>query len=351
MLNVRHLYGGCLFFRRVIYKRTDIIMKYTEKQDLLKKMVQERLTDEEEFKLLSYRPVTERMLHQLDYAEDTTITDKTNYKKIWNNIYDRIDNTRNIYAQIKLYKKYSLVASFLLLLSIPGTIYFTSIGNEESVNTIISGIRNIERVTLPDGTIVQLGSGSRLIYPQSFKGKTREIELTGQAFFNVAKDAKKPFIVNTKDMKVKALGTSFEVYSYDEGQTVETILLDGSVQVAVANSFTHKVNYKIMVPNQRLTFDRSAGTINVEKVDADKYTLWRNHQTPCFENEKLAVIIPRLEQWFDCKIICNEDISEKYRYTLKVRDESIEQILFVLCESSSIKYIKTDDKSYTLISK
>lgn len=67
-------------------------------------------------------------------------------------------------------------------------------------------------------------------------------------------------------MKVKALGTSFEVYSYDEGQTVETILLDGSVQVAVANSFTHKVNYKIMVPNQRLTFDRSAGAINVEKL-------------------------------------------------------------------------------------
>ena len=74
-----------------------------------------------------------------------------------------------------------------------------------------SGIQNIKSLQLPDGSTVQLGPGSKLIYPSEFEGHEREVQLEGQAFFDVHKDARHPFVVKTKDMKVTALGTAFEM--------------------------------------------------------------------------------------------------------------------------------------------
>lgn len=78
-----------------------------------------------------------------------------------------------------------------------------------------SGVRCIESVSLSDGTTVRMGPNSQLIYPKSFDGKTRDVELKGQAFFDVAKDRERPFTVHTKNMDVTALGTAFEVFNYD----------------------------------------------------------------------------------------------------------------------------------------
>ena len=80
-----------------------------------------------------------------------------------------------------------------------------------------------------------MGPGSRLTYPASFSGKTREIRLDGQAFFDVAKNREKPFIVHTEDMSVEALGTAFELFSYNMENKMEAILLNGKIKVSVEN--------------------------------------------------------------------------------------------------------------------
>ena len=327
-------------------------MEYKEKKYILKKMMQGTLSKEEDEKLLLFQPVVKRMIHQLDNAEDISYIEKPNINRIWNNICKKIETKQDNSTQIKFYKTLGIAASFLLILSISSTIYFAfSTRNEITMNTLSTGLRNFESVTLADGTIVQVGSGSHLIYPSTFFGKTREVTLTGQAFFNVAKDAKKPFIVNTMDMKVKALGTAFEVFSYKGAKEVEAILLNGSIQVAVTDKRTGKETLSMVSPNERLIFNRNTGTSKIEKVDADNCTAWRNQQLLKFENEKLSVIIPRLEQWYNCKIVCNKELAEKYRYTFKVRDESLEQILFIILETSPLKYIKESNGDYTLISK
>ena len=96
-----------------------------------------------------------------------------------------------------------------------------------------SGVRCIEPVSLSDGTTVRMGPNSQLIYPKSFDGKTRDVELKGQAFFDVAKDRERPFTVHTKNMDVTALGTAFEVFNYDSESKLETILLNGKVKIGL----------------------------------------------------------------------------------------------------------------------
>ena len=98
---------------------------------------------------------------------------------------------------------------------------------DQYIYVMASGVRCIEPVSLSDGTTVRMGPNSQLIYPKSFDGKTRDVELKGQAFFDVAKDRERPFTVHTKNMDVTALGTAFEVFNYDSESKLETILLNG----------------------------------------------------------------------------------------------------------------------------
>ena len=83
-------------------------------------------------------------------------------------------------------------------------------------------------------------------------------------------------------------------------------------------------------------------------MDADKYTAWRKQKMLSFENEKLSMIIPRLEQWYGRKVMCQKDLADKYRFTFKVRDESLEKILMLIQLSSPLKYKEIEDGNYSL---
>ena len=112
-----------------------------------------------------------------------------------------------------------------------------------------SGVRCIESVSLSDGTTVRMGPNSQLIYPKSFDGKTRDVELKGQAFFDVAKDWERPFTVHTKNMDVTALGTAFEVFNYDSESKLETILLNGKVKIGLGGPNVKNRREVILNPN------------------------------------------------------------------------------------------------------
>ena len=213
---------------------------------------------------------------------------------------------------------------------------------------VSSGIQNMESVSLPDGTKVQMGPGSRLTYPASFSGKTREVTLNGQAFFDVAKNREKPFIVRTEDMSVQALGTAFELFSYEMDNKIETILLNGKIKVGISDKGTKRVKEYLVSPDEKLVLDRQTGEVMKQAVNADKYTAWRKQKMLSFENEKLTMIIPRLEQWYGRKVMCQKDLAEKYRFTFKVRDESLEKILFMIKASSPLIYTQMESGDYIL---
>lgn len=203
---------------------------------------------------------------------------------------------------------------------------------------VASGVRCIESVLLPDGTEVRVGPNSRLTYPSDFKGETRDVKLIGQAFFNVAKDKEKPFTVHTDNMDVTALGTSFEVFNYDYENKIETILLEGKVKVGLGNPDSKQRKEVMLTPDEMLIYDKEANTVRVKNVNAESYSGWKNQGILSFENARLSTIISRLEPWYGRKIKCPEEIAEEYRFTFKVRDESLERILFILNNSSPVKY-------------
>lgn len=321
-------------------------MEYNDKKYILKKLMQDALTEEERIALLSSRQVTQRMKHQWGNALDAVSKDHPDELAMWKNIRKEAWQDEST-KRVVFYKLYSLAASILLLLGVAGAAYFALTERQsEPMYVVSSGIQNMESVSLPDGTKVQMGPGSRLTYPARFSVKTREVTLTGQAFFDVAKDRTKPFIVHTANMKVQALGTAFELFSYEMENTVEAILLNGKIKVGVRDGKSGKEKEYLVSPNEMLVFNRLTNSLSTQKVDADKYSAWRKQRILSFENEKLAMVTPRLEQWYGRKIMCQKDLAEKYRFTFKVRDESLDRILYMMGESSPLKYTKTNNGDY-----
>lgn len=310
--------------------------------------MQDALTEEERMALQASHRVEQEMFRQWDTAPDAVGADKPNETSIWNIICERSWGQAKV-NKVEFYKIYSWVASVILLIGIVGSAYFLSSEKTNvSVYVMSAGIQNMEAVSLPDGTKVQLGPGSRLTYPENFTGKTREVTLNGQAFFDVSKNPHKAFIVHTNDMDVQALGTAFELFSYDVENMSETILLNGKIKVGVTDEKTGERTEYLVSPDQKLVLDRQTGTVTKYQVDADKYTSWRKQRLLSFENEKLSMIIPRLEQWYGRKIMCQKDLAEKYRFTFKVRDEALDRILFMIGESSPLKHTKMNNENYVL---
>lgn len=282
------------------------------------------------------------MRSQWNDTPETEHLDTTIENRVWKKVQRRIDASDSPH-RLLFYKTIAIAASLLLFLSIGGMFHFTKDRKEQYRYVIASGVRSIESVTLPDGTLVQIGPNSRLVYPSHFDGETRDVELTGQAFFNVAQDKKKPFTVHTKNMNVTALGTAFEVFNYEYENRLETILLEGKVKVGLEDSDSPKRKEIILTPDEMLIYDKLSKTYKVKSVNAGNYSGWRKQGVLTFENEQLSMIISRLEPWYGRKIICPKTISDKYRFTFKVRDESLERILFILSNSSPIKYKEIND--------
>lgn len=325
-------------------------MEQDYKKYILKKLMHDALTEEERTALNDQPQVKEQMLGQWENTQDATDSNQIDGIHIWNHIRREIWN--NTFAKRFLYYKiYSIAASILLLVAIGNTIFHYKSENKNiPVYVVTSGIQNMQSIYLPDGSIVQMGPGSKLTYPSSFIGKTREIHLEGQAFFDVYKNPNKPFIVHTSNMDVQALGTAFEVFNYEVESKSETVLLNGKVKIGLNKTKGDKKEF-ILLPNEKIVYDKQADSTYVSDVNADKYTSWRKQKILSFENEKLSMIIPRLEQWYGRKIMCQQNLAEKYRFTFKVRDESLERILYMMGKSSPLEYKKTKNENYMLILK
>ena len=304
---------------------------------LLKRLMHDALNEEERQRLL-YDPSVEKLMHA-QWEENTDINDRNSSvgKCVWEKVVHRIDKPAVSY-RLSIYKIIAIAASFLLLLGIGSTLYWKNEQSEQYMYVVASGVRCIESVLLPDGTKVRVGPNSRLTYPSDFKGETRDVKLIGQAFFNVAKDKEKPFTVHTDNMDVTALGTSFEVFNYDYENKIETILLEGKVKVGLGNPDSKQRKEVMLTPDEMLIYDKEANTVRVKNVNAESYSGWKNQGILSFENARLSTIISRLEPWYGRKIKCPEEIAEEYRFTFKVRDESLERILFILNNSSPVKY-------------
>lgn len=150
------------------------------------------------------------------------------------------------------------------------------------------------QIVLPDGTKVWLNAASRLKYPVAFTGTERLVELEGEAYFETAKDAGKPFKVKAGDLEVQVLGTSFDVMAYKDEKQTHTTLISGAVKVA------SEKESKLLQPGQQAVLNANAG-IGVNTVNTDEVIAWKNGYFS-FKDADITAVMRQLERWYDVTV-------------------------------------------------
>ena len=214
------------------------------------------------------------------------------------------------------------------------------------MNTLYTPAGQRAQLVLQDGTEVWLNAKSKLIYPSQFTGKERKVVVEGEAFFNVAKDYEKPFIVSSQDVDMKVLGTQFNVYCYPEAGYIQTSLLEGSVRVFFQDKESEGITLK---PDQQVTV--TGGKMVVEPISLNDHFLWREG-IYAFENEPLINILKKMELYYDVKIMVKDTSLFNDTYTGKFRQrDSLDDVFRVLQQIRKFKVEKDKDKNIVTLSK
>ena len=211
-------------------------------------------------------------------------------------------------------------------------------------NTLINppGSQSVA-VELSDGTRIFLNAGSSLTYPVNFSGGERRVDLNGEAFFEVAKDKKLPFIVSMGGRStVKVLGTEFNIKCYDNEPAVLVTLVNGSVQVAAGNSSKSDNFYKL-IPGQQAILNNDGG-VSIVKVDLQEHTIWKENIF-YFNDTRLESIANSLMRWYGVEIkFKDENLKNSTFCAIISRRSNISTILNLLKKTGTIDYEISDNE-------
>jgi transmembrane sensor len=215
------------------------------------------------------------------------------------------------------------------------------------INTLLIPYGSRSMITLADGTRVWLNAGSRLIYPTHFVNKTREVYLSGEAFFDVQENEKQPFEVVTSDVRVNVAGTQFNVTAYPEDFSVQAVLVEGSVEIksAIAGRRDKGV---LIEPGQLAYFNKKTQEVRVQKVNIDEYTLWTRGLLH-FSNTDFNRITKKLERYYNIQFQFDDPLKGGIQVSgkLDVAKERSE-VLKYLETLTGLHFIQINDRLYVI---
>ncbi|RXM44435.1 FecR family protein [Flavobacterium sp. YO64] len=226
-------------------------------------------------------------------------------------------------------------------------IYFGKTSDEKVVyNTLTIPYGKRFKLKLSDGTIVNLNAGSTLRYPQQFGiNGNRNVYLTGEAFFDVAKDKEHPFIVNANQVDIKVLGTKFNISAYPENPTVNSTLIEGSIEMFET---ANPANVVLLEPNQMATWQHNAKKITLKNVDPAFYSAWTKGEL-AFKDTPFSTIAKIIQRTYDVEIINeNSELArQNFTGTIKISESSVENILDLLKRDTPFNY-SIEQKTITI---
>lgn len=222
--------------------------------------------------------------------------------------------------------------------------YNTSSENEvEIVYNIVSTPKGGQyQIELPDGTQVWLNAASSLRFPTSFTGKERRVEImNGEAYFEVAKNKKMPFIVRLNSAEIQVLGTHFNVMAYAEEATVKTTLLEGSIK------FVQQQRGLLLKPGEQIQLSKDGSTKIESDVDTDQVVAWKNGLFQ-FDNSDIETVMRQLSRWYDVSVVySNTNIKHLFVGEMP-RSSTLSEILKAL-ELTSRIHFKIDGKKIIVL--
>jgi transmembrane sensor len=211
-----------------------------------------------------------------------------------------------------------------------GVVYTAGSGAQTVYNTMTTPRAHQYNLELSDGTKVWLNASSSITFPTSFAANERKVILTGEAYFEVAKDIKRPFRVSVNDMQVNVLGTHFNVNAYDDEDTVNTTLLEGSVLL------TEKDKKVLLKPGQQAQKQKSGAIIINNNVNFEEVMGWKNGVFH-FENASLQAVLRQVSRWYDVDVVFEKGVSSR-RFEGEIqRNLQLSQLLKIL-EKNKVRF-------------
>jgi len=347
-------------------------------------------TPEEQTELNEYlldSDIDKDLIKQVGFFWDTPILSKNaptqeEIQLKWNNLHKKIKETQEkndkIAADSEIsnwwkqnYYKLAIAASFILMV-VAGVWWMNAKDNVSDQNKNIVSTKNgsKSRIQLPDGTVVWLNAGSKILYNAAYNKTSREIQLTGEAFFEVVHDASRPFIIHTRVMNIKVLGTIFNVKAYPNDKVTETSLIKGSIEVSFPGRNTKNI---ILKPNEKITVVNDGKNLNAKVNSANDFidgndefspadtegdapevtvsnltyqtadsaiaeTAWALKSELIFKSRSFKDLSKDMERWFNVTIqFADKNISE-VKFTGLFSTETITEALAELQLSYHFKY-------------
>lgn len=335
--------------------------------DLLKSWIQSKAENRKLFNQFVYSWVVAGNSGKQEYDSNL----------LWNRIENEINSVDEKGSQYSIQRnnfifRFRYVAIWLLVVSLTSAVTWFIAKHEDLQSKTTEYIvpkGSKSTVKLPDGSVVWLNAGSKLVYANNFDQKDRNVYLTGEAYFSVVSNKEKPFKVHTSDLIVRALGTKFNVKAYPEEKTITTTLEEGIIDVQIIKGSKEYKNREIKIkPKERLVFFKSGESskeeivkktaeeakkiqlindnIKVElDVNTELYTSWKSDKW-VIEGLTLKCLAPMLERRYNMKMHFANDGLDQYKFTGILQNETIEQILNVITYTAPIKYSIVKDSVY-----
>lgn len=241
------------------------------------------------------------------------------------------DTTRKNRKIVHSQKLFGIAAAVILVLIVGGLYLFRFVNKSEQYNTILVPPGQRINLILSDNSNVWLNANTTFRYPTQFSKKNRTIFLDGEAYLDVSKNKRKPFIIKTKQGDIRVTGTSLNVEAYSKYDSFETSLFTGSVDI-----YRNEAKVVSLKPNEKSTLDNDELIIS-NIIDTDEY-LWRKGLI-VFNNKKLEDILLSLEKYFDVSIQINSKSLPQHTYTGKFRQsDGVDYALRVLQRSIQFQY-------------
>ncbi|QNN40601.1 FecR family protein [Pedobacter roseus] len=272
----------------------------------------------------------------LTYFESETVEDE-NIDPVFERIKSQINipgesnlivrKSKSSYIWLKIAAVLAIALAAVLLYN-RGNIFST----QPDLLSVQTKAAEVKTIVLADGSTVKINAGSSLKYPARFKNDTREVYLSGEAFFEVQKDAAHPFIVHTEQLAIKVLGTQFDVKAYKNDTFTETTLIRGKVSVSLENNSDQTF---ILKPNDKFILSNGKGSVSqltlFNGAGADKIveTAWLNHEL-IFKNNRFDEVAKLFERWYGIKVNFKEPELKAIQFTGHFEKESLTEALNVL---------------------
>jgi transmembrane sensor len=296
-------------------------------------------------------------------------TDDYNAEMAWQNLKCKIRNTTGHTGQstsYQLLRRIQQVAAAVIIMVILGTLAFSlhkkgkSSVNPVALSEYIIPYGSRSQVILPDGTSIWLNSGSKIKYDGQFGHNNRNIFLEGEAYFDVTRNEKLPFVVSTAGLSIKVLGTAFNVKAYPDENYIETTVERGVVQVTGIKKNSAKVDRIVLKANQKLLYARndeikksnehngntargliqdkkSKAAVLDDNVSTKIYTSWKDNRW-IIEREELQSLAVKLERRYNVSIVISDESLKSYVFSGILEDETLEQVLEAIKLTAPIHY-------------